>query len=45
MAEVLSVAENEFKEKILEAEKPALVDFWAPWCGPCQMLHPVIEQI
>ena len=45
MAEVLEVNQENFESEILKSDKPALVDFWAPWCGPCRMMHPVIEGI
>ncbi|MCK5533960.1 thioredoxin, partial [bacterium] len=39
------LTDQNFKEEILSSEVPALVDFWAPWCGPCKMIGPVIEEI
>lgn len=44
MAE-LTITQSNFQKEILESDKPALVDFWATWCGPCRMLGPVISEI
>lgn len=45
MSDIKEINDDNFQEEVLNSEVPVLVDFWAPWCGPCKILAPTLEEI